>query len=999
MPIRGRDLAAALGAALLALAAAGCRPTGEAGPLAAPTDQTELFAVGEAAYWAAEFDSAQAQFERALAQARSEGDRAAEAEALTWLGGVAYRRADYPAAREWLGRSLDLQQRHGLTAGLWRANNLLGLVSFLEDRYYDALDRHALAAELADAARDTVSLAKSWNNQALALTELDDFDRARRLFLQALPVARSTGQTLMEGRVLVNLGMLAVRTGDPESALRYLGEAEGPITAADDVMGRLNRLGQLGTVWASMGEPGRAIAHLDSALAEARARDQLDEAASNLSHMASVYADAGDYPRALRLLDESLALQTGLGETGEAAATLLRTAAIHLELGNLDVARAATERSVESLRATGDRLDQMHGLLLLARVTLEGGDTTRSARHLAEAEALARALDAPAPRLAVALAAARLADHRGNADAMRRALAGAAAFLAAGGMDATWEYHWLAGRAAARDGNLRAAEAAAVRAVEAVERIRGEFGSGLLRTRYQSVREAVYRDLVDVRLRLGRVAEAFEAADQSRGRALLDHLASVRSGSGPTARELAEEERQHLRQIDNLTTALARVRDAGRRVDERAYRSEIGRLTADLERVRNDYGLALVRAEERRPLALVGGTRPSLARVRAALASDEALLAYYLFPDRLVSFVVTPGAVRHFSTPVDRAALATRIRVARELVGRLEPSRSAPQALEALHEVLLGDARRAGALTGAGTIIVVPHGELEYVPFAALRDSASGRYLVEDVTLLHLPSAAALPALRERAGGPRPARTTVALAPFPQDLPHSVEEARAVAETFPDGQAVLGPQASERQVRDALRDARTVHLATHGVLNVRNPLFSRVELAGGRAGGESPDDGRLEVHEVNRLAVGADLVFLSGCETGLGPTGTTVFSAGEDYATLVRAFLHAGAGNVVATLWRVEDRGAAEFARRFYREVRAAGAAGRPAEPAALGKALARAQREMLRDPAWAAPYRWAGYRLTGTGETGEPARLAARSVPDQYTAGAAGHGTSRGHP
>ena len=76
----------------------------------------------------------------------------------------------------------------------------------------------------------------------------------------------------------------------------------------------------------------------------------------------------------------------------------------------------------------------------------------------------------------------------------------------------------------------------------------------------------------------------------------------------------------------------------------------------------------------------------------------------------------------------------------------------------------------------------------------------------------------------------------------------------------------------------------------------------------------------LEVHEVVGLLVRSRLVFLSGCETGLGAAGARAFAAGEDYATLARAFHYAGAREVVATLWRVEDRGAAEFAAkiRFY---------------------------------------------------------------------------------
>jgi CHAT domain-containing protein len=135
-----------------------------------------------------------------------------------------------------------------------------------------------------------------------------------------------------------------------------------------------------------------------------------------------------------------------------------------------------------------------------------------------------------------------------------------------------------------------------------------------------------------------------------------------------------------------------------------------------------------------------------------------------------------------------------------------------------------------------------------------------------------------------------------------------------------------------------------------------NPLFSRIELAPGR--GRTPaDDGRLELHEVLELEIRSPLVFLSGCETGLGPGGAQRYSPGEDYATLAAVFLAAGAGQVVSTIWAIPDSGAAFFTARFYGEL----------GPLAPAEALARAQREMLAGR-FHHPYYWAGYRLSGSG-------------------------------
>jgi CHAT domain-containing protein len=164
-------------------------------------------------------------------------------------------------------------------------------------------------------------------------------------------------------------------------------------------------------------------------------------------------------------------------------------------------------------------------------------------------------------------------------------------------------------------------------------------------------------------------------------------------------------------------------------------------------------------------------------------------------------------------------------------------------------------------------------------------------------------------------------------------------------------------------MRESLLTSRIVHVATHGVLNRQNPLFSRIDLARPRTP-VGDDDGRLEVHEVIGLTVQASLVFLSGCETGAGSTGVTGFDQGEDFATLSQAFLLAGADNVVATLWQVRDDGAAEFARHFYEALSHSSSDGRRD----VGAALAAAQRKMLADQRFDAPYHWAGYTAGGRG-------------------------------
>jgi CHAT domain-containing protein len=103
------------------------------------------------------------------------------------------------------------------------------------------------------------------------------------------------------------------------------------------------------------------------------------------------------------------------------------------------------------------------------------------------------------------------------------------------------------------------------------------------------------------------------------------------------------------------------------------------------------------------------------------------------------------------------------------------------------------------------------------------------------------------------------------------------------------------------------------------------------------------------------LDLAADLVVLSACQTGVGSGALGDVPAGDDWVGLTRAFLHAGANQVIATLWPVDDWATAALMASFYH------AYGRNAHPRA---ALARAQRALLGAPATRHPFYWAGFAL-----------------------------------
>ena len=465
-------------------------------------------------------------------------------------------------------------------------------------------------------------------------------------------------------------------------------------------------------------------------------------------------------------------------------------------------------------------------------------------------------------------------------------------------------------------------------------------------------------------MRAGRTQEAFDVADAARGRALLEHLVSARADID-TLSDIGQllGREQLLRRIDALTTRLRRLE--ARPPVERlpTFVAATRGLSDSLARFRSEYEALLARSDAggSPAAALLAGTRESARVIQQSLMPDEALLEYLVTADEVLIFVVTPTGLSLYRSAESADNLAARVQLVRELLatggGRARP----PDAvLRALYAVLLGPVQESGALRRTTRLVVVPHGVLTYLPFSALIDPHTGKFVAQQYSVLRVPTGASLSALRRR--GMRDESATAdwsvaVFAPIPTELPATGDEAFRVRAVYPGSASHVGSSATEAAVRQSLRSGAIVHIATHAVLNASNPLFSRIELAGD-ATGPSSDNGRLEMHELLRLTVNSPLVFLSGCETGLGGAWSTPFETGEDYTTVAQALLLAGAANVVATLWRIDDTGASIFAGRFYE------AALRMPPP----EALAAAQRAMIADTRYSNPYYWAAYDVSGNG-------------------------------
>jgi CHAT domain-containing protein len=416
-----------------------------------------------------------------------------------------------------------------------------------------------------------------------------------------------------------------------------------------------------------------------------------------------------------------------------------------------------------------------------------------------------------------------------------------------------------------------------------------------------------------------------------------------------------------LRRTDGISMGLREAPDDPglRRSDLRSASARIQREYADL--------LAEMRTKAPEYSYLVDPELTSPDRISSLLGDDRVLLEYLSGDDATMVFVVTADTVAVVPLGIGGEDLADMVGFARGVIDA-ETRRTAGglwrSPMERLYGSLIEPIADTGLLDGKKSLVIVPHGVLHYLPFQALIEPARGAFLAERYEVAYSPSASTWvrlqdQAMRKRSGEP-PHRSgesfrVLALAPRIDELPGSRYETEVLRGLFGDRASVFtGKDASEVAFRQEAGEYDIVHLATYGWLNKANPLFSRVELAE-----TTTDPGLLEVHEIYGMRFNADLLTLSACETALGSGSLWDVPPGDDWTGLASAFLGAGATNVLASLWRVEDLATANLMERFY---------GHLANGQTTAQALARAQRELISDPETAHPFYWAGFLLIGEG-------------------------------
>ena len=934
--------------------------------------------IGAGFYRATRFDSAELYLGRSREVAERIGDHRTAANAVGTLGSVAKDRGDRRRAQELYAVALGLRARIGDVRGVAADQNNLGLLSAASGDVTEAGRRYEEALATARSHHLDEPAAAALLNLGNVASERAEFAEAARRYGDALAIYRALGYDADVALVLQNLGSLALRRGDYPTAAARLRDALTIYT-------RLGATTDIVAVQRDLATVSLAAGDLRGALSQLKEAERLLRASSAppgiLAGTAMARADVALQMNSFTEAERQYARAEGLfrraqDAAGEAEARRGR-AMLLLERGQNARAMALLAGVARSQALQSDRRPFALTQLAIGYAQQRSGDLAGARATLAHAaDTLARLNDAVGEAAAIAALGEVELDAADPATAETLFRRGLTRLSARPASTIGWQLRAGLGRALHARGLDNDAVVALRAAVQDLESVVAPLPSEERRAMFLADKWDVYAQLAMTELATRDAAAAFSTSERMRARQMLDVVARGRVAAPVRDSALMEREQDLRRQIVEVSQRLdtqgplvSTRRGPGLPADD-DVRSSVD--AAALARAQEQYAQLLLELRDEQSAHLPNARAPTMTwrEIARHLAASEALVEYLVTDSTILAFVVTRDTLRSMNLEVDHRALESLVDFARGTIIRPRSgARSRANALawrtpmRRLFQQLVAPLERDNALDGITHLVIVPHAELHYLPFAALiRDSgpvapARDEFLVERYALSYAPSASVWVRLGARAGaavGRAGEPRVLALAPRTVALPGSRQEVDAIRALYGARATVLtGAAASKDAFLEAAPRYDVVHLATFGVLNKHNPLFSYVTL-----NSAATADGRLEVHEVYGLELHARLLVLSACQTALGSGSSSDVPSGDDWVGLVRAFLGAGAQNVIATLWPVEDRSTAAVMARLHRGLRS----GLPE-----ATALAVAQREALQQPATADPFYWAGLVLVGS--------------------------------
>jgi CHAT domain-containing protein/Tfp pilus assembly protein PilF len=929
-----------------------------------------------------------AKYESALALFQSLNDQTGEARTLYSISVIYRYLSEQQKELDYLQQVKPIWEATGDSLLVGNTLRRIGVIYSITGEMLKSIDSFAREVNYWEGLAELSKQAAALNNMAIVYYAIGENQNALKYYSKAFQIVQATDDAQGQGAALSNMGRVYDDSGEKQKALEAYNKSIEFSKVAKDRRTQSRTLRHLGSLYFSLGEPQKALDKFKEALAMHEAiKDNLGKALS-LNKIGMVHNFYGETPTALEYYEQALALIRSLPTARGEGYILTNIGAIYFSQGEYQKAFDYYNQAILRFQSSVDPLGEAQTLNNIGQAYINRRDEQKALEHLNKALSINRAISYKSgeaySHYLIAQAkrnVGNLDESLANIDAALETVEALRAKIDADDLRESYfgsvqDYYSFKIDLLMQLDKLAPSKRYAALAFQTNERARARTLMEILAEAGVDIREGVDPVLLQRQQALQQSLNALASGRQLRllkGKQTPDQAASV------------------AREIEKLTISYqelkAQIRTRSPRYAALTQPQPLS-LANIQEHVLDDDTLLL---------------EYSLGQERSYLwAVTKRSIDSFTLPGRSE---IEAATRRLYSLLTDRNKPGIKFETVEERQERIKLSDSKVyEAATILGRMVL---RPVATQLMNKRLLIVADGALQYIPFAVLtavtESSAKPVYipLIAEHEMVSLPSASTLAVLRQELVGRKPAPRSLAVLADPifsknderlknkkasdhpaqmQDkktisegdedraggdsgfgdvrldrLRHTRQEAEAILALLPPSECKLSLDfdASRATATSAELSAyRFVHFATHGFLDDLHPELSGIVLS--LVNGEGAEqNGFLRAIDIFNLKLPAELVVLSGCQTGLGKQ-----IRGEGVVGLTRAFMYAGAARVLVSLWDVNDKATAELMERFYSNM-----LGKPRlQPAA---ALRAAQLSMWKEKGLS-PYYWAAFVMNG---------------------------------
>jgi CHAT domain-containing protein/tetratricopeptide (TPR) repeat protein len=868
----------------------------------------------------------------------------------TKIGQTLLAQGRYEQAIKLYEFNLKLAERLNDISSMALSFNQLGFSYNGQSRYQEALEYYFKSLKLREQINETKGIIKSLSNIGAVHGEQGNFAVALEYLHKGLKLAEETGDKEAIAIQLNNIGIVYHKQSYYKEAMSCFIRASKMAEPLANNLLKASLSGNVGDVYTSQGNFAQALEHFQRTLTIAETSGYQEIKALSLANIGRVHMYNDNHTQALKFFNKSLKIVEELGLIDQGAYLRKYIGEVYQAQGNYKEALTEFNKALQTMKG----IESTDGTALLlnniGNTYLQMGQYEKAIEVSNQSKTLA---------------------------------------IKAGMSDLLWDNYTIIGKAYFGLGKYQNARQAFSEAITIIERLRFQVSGGEREmVSYFQNRLDPYNSMIDLFAAEKNNFQALAYAERERGRVLLDVLGNGRlditKSMTPDEIKLDKELESEIIMLNTQMLSLRRRNSSNPQ--------ELATIQERLDKARLNYEGFHMKLYTVHPELKIhrGQSNPlSLEDLDQLLPdSKTALLEYALNEDKSYLFVITKNEdlklrIELYQLEVKRAELDQMASIFSEQVGERNPAFS--RSAEKLYETLIKPAEEQ--LKGRKTLCIVPDRNLWYLPFQALK-SKDSRYLIEDYAIYYTPSISVLrdiTKLRETRdrknlantrqetstllafGNPFlnkervNSRNTVLSGEQINPLPEAEKEIKALRQLYGTNQSqiYLGEMAREDRFKTEASRYRILHIATHGILDNFNPLYSHVMLA--QEPDNSLEDGLLEARELMNLDLNAELMILSACQTGRGQV-----RAGEGVIGLSWAVFVAGCPTTVISQWKVNSASTTELMINFHRYLEPI--VQKRSKEMTKAEALRLAALKLLKEPRYKHPYFWAGFVLVGDG-------------------------------